>query len=87
MRAAVLIRRPQFAKLYLEDGRTMFIKGNDVKNVLGYAEWGDIGELFDTPKGIKFRPHSDEPEYTFIPYKTTGKEMVIREQPNGYNDT
>ena len=77
MRAAVLIRRPQFAKLYLEDGRTIFIKGNDVKNVLGYAEWGDIGELFDTPKGIKFRAHSDEPEYTFTPYKTIGKEMIL----------
>lgn len=79
IRAAILIRRNNFAKIYLENEQIIVLRNADVQNVLGYAEWGDIGYVTQTPKGIKFSPDSDTFEYTFTPYKTTGKEMIVYE--------
>lgn len=86
MRAAILIRRPHFAKIVLENMQVLLLNGNDINSVLGYAVWGDVGKMVDTPKGTRFIPDSEDMEYTFTPYRTTGKEMIVYEPTLKEND-
>lgn len=68
IKAKVIWRIGNKAKMQLEDGRVMFLNEQHINSLNRAMRWGDSGELYQLQNGqVKFRIDADEIDLRPVP--------------------